>query len=500
MDEQPNPYASALDGLELPDPVGAFFDFCRKREQVRLTRESGSPPPWTDDPVLQRGRFLNVFREDDRGSKAIVRFAGSRTDDLPGLVQALFFGRWCNSQRTLDAVSPELLDDPRRLRAVLEALPDQPWCNVTAYPVEPVTWNGTLRSRLDAATTLFAEIKEDLTRAILGAEGDVVRATRAVNSMLGMKNDFPIFMAVIDLAWFRPDVIEPSSPVPTGIGAVAFLDRLQRHLGLNGHQETCERMIALQAEHWPEAKRTFQPIDIEYLSCECRKYYSYVNGTKEFTGKNLFHAGAGARLAFDVEDELAGPVQTRIHVIAGGPCSGKTTLLRALREAGRRVEPETAERALEEGIAAGSSARQLRADPVKWQQKILRLDYDLFDGLPVDELVFTDTSFLETLVFAARAGLQVGPNLEGWLRNKRYEAVFFLDPLEDYEQTDVRMESADSALQISSEVRAAYEAYGYRLVAVPSGTVAERVAFITRSLFPRRGGAAAPVVETEELP
>ena len=118
MGEQHNPYATALDGLELSDPVAAFFEFCRERERVRLLREGGAPPPWSDDPVLQRGRFLNVFREDDRGSKAILRFAGSVSDDLPRLVHALFFGRWCNSQRTLDSLSPELLSEPRRLRKI----------------------------------------------------------------------------------------------------------------------------------------------------------------------------------------------------------------------------------------------------------------------------------------------------------------------------------------------------------------------------------------------
>ena len=73
------------------------------------------------------------------------------------------------------------------------------------------------------------------------------------------------------------------------MGAVAYLDRLQTYFGLDNHQKTCDRMIALQKELWPEAKRAFQPIDIEYLSCECRKYYSYVNGTKLFEGKNRFH-------------------------------------------------------------------------------------------------------------------------------------------------------------------------------------------------------------------
>jgi hypothetical protein len=103
-----------------------------------------------------------------------------------------------------------------------------------------------------------------------------------------MQNNFPIFMAIIDLAWFRPDIINPSSDVPTGIGAVAYLDRLQKYLELENHQETCNKMIELQKKYWPEAKRAFQPIDIEYLSCECRKYHSYINGTKLFEGKNIF--------------------------------------------------------------------------------------------------------------------------------------------------------------------------------------------------------------------
>ncbi|HIA03120.1 MAG TPA: hypothetical protein EYN66_14645 [Myxococcales bacterium] len=267
-----NPYATALDGLEINDPVASFFEFCRKREQIRIHRESGAEAPWSDDPIFVQGRFLNVFREDDRGSQAIIRFAKPLTNDLPLLIQALFFARWCNRQSTLDCLTAELLTDPVQLRGALESLPSPPWCNVTAYPVEPVRWNDTLYTRFDAATSLFGSIKEQLTQAICSANGDVIGATHAVNALLGMKNDFPIFMAVIDLAWFRPDVIDPASPVPTGIGAVAFLDRLQQHLGLDSHEQTCQRMIDLQSEHWPEAKRPFQFIDVEYLFCECRKY------------------------------------------------------------------------------------------------------------------------------------------------------------------------------------------------------------------------------------
>ena len=31
-----NPYAKALEGLHLDDPVKAFFDFCKERESIRI--------------------------------------------------------------------------------------------------------------------------------------------------------------------------------------------------------------------------------------------------------------------------------------------------------------------------------------------------------------------------------------------------------------------------------------------------------------------------------
>ena len=287
MKELINPYANALDGLEINNPVTAFFNFCKEREKIRLKRESGTAFPWTDDPIFQKGRFLNVFREDDRGSKAILKFANNLDEDLPILIHALFFSRWCNRQETLDQLSSSILSKPSKLLDILKT--HDPWCNKTAYPVEPIQWNGEEYNRLDSATKLFEKIKDPLTNTIIEANGDVIKATNLVNNYFQMKNDFPIFMAVIDIAWFRPDIIDPASHVPTGIGAVAFLDRLQKYFGLDNHEQTCDRMIEIQNKYWPEAKRAFQPIDIEYLSCECRKYYSYINGTKLFEGKNIFH-------------------------------------------------------------------------------------------------------------------------------------------------------------------------------------------------------------------
>ena len=279
-----NKYRTSLDGLVIENPVESFFNYCIERENIRIKRESGEAFPWSEDKIFQKGRFLNVFREDDRVSKSIINFAKPLTDDLPLLIQALFFGRWCNRQETIDKLNHEDLLDADKLKDKLIQL--EQWENFNAYPVQDVMWNEKTYSRIDTATTLFYEIKDDLTEIVLDSNLDVIQATKNINKRFKMENDFPIFMALIDIAWFREDVIPITSQVPTGIGAQPYLDRLQEFLDLESHQVVATEMISLQKEYWPEAKRTFYPIDIEYQSCECRKYFSYINGTKKFEGKN----------------------------------------------------------------------------------------------------------------------------------------------------------------------------------------------------------------------
>ena len=280
-----NKYKLALEGLVIEDPVKSFFDYCKERENIRVKREAGENFPWSDDIIFQKGRFLNVFREDDKVSRSILKFAEPLKNDLPLLIQAIFFGRWCNRKDTLEELSYEDLSDPKKLKSKLVEL--EQWENYNAYPVQDVIWNNNHFSRIDTATTLFYEIKNELVNIILDSNQNVITATNDINKLFRMENDFPIFMALIDIAWFRNDVIPMSSEVPTGIGAQPYLDRLEDYLGLDSHQDVATKMMSLQKEYWPNAKREFYPIDIEYQSCECRKYFSYVNGTKTFEGKNL---------------------------------------------------------------------------------------------------------------------------------------------------------------------------------------------------------------------
>ena len=60
----------------------------------------------------------------------------------------------------------------------------------------------------------------------------------------------------------------------------------------------------------------------------------------------------------------------------------------------------------------------------------------------------------------------------------RYQRVFFLLPIEEYNSSMVRMESSNEAMVISQEVQEAYKNYGYDLTVVPPMPLEDRCKFV----------------------
>ena len=66
------------------------------------------------------------------------------------------------------------------------------------------------------------------------------------------------------------------------------------------------------------------------------------------------------------------------------------------------------------------------------------------------------------------------------MKSIRYGQVFFLQPIEDYKSSQVRMESQKLALELSQEIQKAYKDYGYELIAIPATDVSERCKIILK--------------------
>jgi hypothetical protein len=79
-----------------------LWNWIRERERIRIRKERGDAPPWTDDPILARYRFCCVRREDDRGTIWIRKNIREPYADHPMLWLMLCIARQINWPDTLE--------------------------------------------------------------------------------------------------------------------------------------------------------------------------------------------------------------------------------------------------------------------------------------------------------------------------------------------------------------------------------------------------------------
>jgi hypothetical protein len=82
-----------------------FLNFIEERENIRRQKEADQPQPWTKDKVLQRFRFTNIRRRDDRVSLWIQNHIIPLESDFDPMVfvQLLAFCRFVNWPPTISA-------------------------------------------------------------------------------------------------------------------------------------------------------------------------------------------------------------------------------------------------------------------------------------------------------------------------------------------------------------------------------------------------------------
>jgi len=51
----------------------SYWRFASERQEMFMRRVLGSPPPWTEDPILSVHRFTNTYRASDRVSQYLIR-------------------------------------------------------------------------------------------------------------------------------------------------------------------------------------------------------------------------------------------------------------------------------------------------------------------------------------------------------------------------------------------------------------------------------------------
>jgi hypothetical protein len=89
----------------LPKELDTYFYWIQERESIRINKEVlGHTPPWTGDEILQKYKFCQVFREDDRTTRWFREHIREPLKDSTDVFMATVIFRWFNyieSGRTL---------------------------------------------------------------------------------------------------------------------------------------------------------------------------------------------------------------------------------------------------------------------------------------------------------------------------------------------------------------------------------------------------------------
>jgi len=176
-------------------------------------------------------------------------------------------------------------------------------------------------------------------------------------------------------------------------------------------------------------------------------------------------------------------------VLTGGPCSGKTTLVEHLRAAGCATAPEAAIQVIGELTAELGLEGQRAWRNTHWaafQERVARLQIECERAAQCGgaDLLVCDRGLLDGIAYCRYRGVEPPPVLLDLVRSARYDQVFVLDTLKDF---DARLETGrcddrGDSLRVGALIRSVYREHGYTPVRVPELAVETRAARILRRM------------------
>lgn len=173
------------------------------------------------------------------------------------------------------------------------------------------------------------------------------------------------------------------------------------------------------------------------------------------------------------------------HVITGGPCAGKTSLLEIMEGKGYRVEFEMARIYIDEQLSLGRSLDEIRKDESAFQKEILRRKIELEKKLPKDQLILFDRGIPDSIAYLELIGLSdEAEKLRKIIKPADYKKIFLLDLL-DFKKDYARVEDKETADKIQKLLESTYRDLGFEVINVSapdSNNIEDRVRFIIQNL------------------
>ena len=281
---------------------GPLWYWISEREAIRVRKESGAPPPWTQDPILSTHRFCCVRREDDRVTQWLrknvrepfaehpllwLMLAASRQINWPDTIAELIaaYGAWPSHEHFSPTIMGEALE-ARRARG------EKVYTGAYVIPA-PRTRGASKQAHL--ATVVIGGLwhrRDEFVDWDLAT----LRGTHERLTVTDGWGDFLAYQAVVDMRFTKllasaPDV---SSWAAAGPGTIRGLHRI--------HGRPIESSLP-QAQALDEIRAIYEIApgatgvaldfsDVPNVLCEVDKYLRVKNG--EGRPRTLYVPGRGS--------------------------------------------------------------------------------------------------------------------------------------------------------------------------------------------------------------
>lgn len=171
-------------------------------------------------------------------------------------------------------------------------------------------------------------------------------------------------------------------------------------------------------------------------------------------------------------------------VIAGGPGTGKTSVINHLKEYGFLCYDEISRQVTLQARKDGIEQLFLN-DPLLFSQKLLegRTQQFLDAEHEKETLVFLDRGLPDVLAYMDYVGDTYPQHFIEACEKHQYDFIFVLAPWQEIFTSDSeRYENFEQAIEIHQHLLENYKRFGYQLIDVPFGSIKNRSDFILDSL------------------
>ncbi|MCB0426132.1 MAG: ATP-binding protein [Mangrovimonas sp.] len=174
----------------------------------------------------------------------------------------------------------------------------------------------------------------------------------------------------------------------------------------------------------------------------------------------------------------------KVIVITGGPGTGKSSCINALKKRGlicfEEISREVTKKAQAEGID-----QLFLTQPLLFSELLLKGREQQYREAQkhASNLVFLDRGIPDVLAYMDFIGDDYPENFTHSCKTHLYSQVFILAPWQEIYQSDnERYENFDQAVEIHHHLIKTYQHYNYELYDVPFGSIEKRVDFILNTL------------------